>query len=164
MRLCQMILIAASAALPACAAHEDMMSDRAEQFEQHASAYQAELDTHEHKVRTAVDLRAISALEQDHYERAASHMAAMQDEMQGAMSCMGSPDARATAATDDMAIMGDECLRHRDAMAAALDSDAARAEEFSHQQTMSIMLRRMRLHAEALLDSTTQMACMPEQG
>ncbi len=162
MRPYHLILIAAATALAACAGHEDMMSNHAEPFEQHASAYQAELDTHEHKVLTAVDLRAISALEQDHYERAATHMAGMQDEMQGAMSCMGSPDARATAAMDDMAFMADECLRHRDAMAAAPDSDSARAEEFSHQQTMSIMLSRMRVHAEALLDSTTHMACMPE--
>jgi hypothetical protein len=137
-----------------------MMSDHAALFEQHASAYQAELGAHEHKVRTALDLRAISTLEQVHYERSAGHMAAMQGEMRDVTSCMDSPDARAIAATDDMARMDDECLRHRDAMAAALDTDAARAEEFSHQQTMSIMIRRVRLHAAALMHGTMPMACM----
>jgi len=53
MRLGHSILVALFAGLPACAGHEAMMSDRAQVFEEHVDAYQAELDAHEREVSSA---------------------------------------------------------------------------------------------------------------
>jgi hypothetical protein len=159
MAMCLHALVLAGLVLSACTGHGGMMSDHAESFDQHASAYQSELAQHQGQIAGTSDLQGISFLEQEHYERATVHMTAMQHEMADMMSCLGSHDARAAAAIDDMQAMDVECLRHRDAMAAALDLEAAGAEEFSHQQTMTIMLRRMQLHTGAMTGDMMQMPC-----
>ncbi len=165
MRLRHLSPLPVLVALSGCAGHDSMMSDHAELFDEHASAYQAELNDHELRIAEAPDLATIGALEQVHFQRIANHMAGMRHEMADMMSCMSSDDswAHGAAATHDIESMGEECARHEEAMAAAEDIDVAHEEESAHQHTMAGMMEDMHSHA-AMMSGTMPMACSHHEG
>lgn len=149
------------AVLSACAGHGSLMSDHAELFDEHSSAYQSELSNHERRVGETGDLVIIAELEKDHFERSASHMAGMRHEMADMMSCASSDSSwtHAAAATADVDTIDKECVRHQVAMAAVEGVEAAREEESNHQRTMRDMMESMRSHAATLMSGTMSMAC-----
>jgi hypothetical protein len=156
-----LVRLALLAAPSACVGHDGLMSDHAGLLDEHTSAYEAELNEHERRIDEASDLSAIAAIEQEHFERAADHMAGMQHEMGDMMSCASSNAHRthAAAATADVDSMDNECIRHQDAMAAAEGMEAAREEEWNHQRTMRGMMKSMRSHTGMLMSGAMSMAC-----
>jgi hypothetical protein len=145
---------------PACVGHDGLMSDHAALLDEHTSAYEAELNDHERRVAEASDLAGIAALEQEHFERSADHMAGMQHEMGDMMSCASSDGSwtHAAAATAEVDAMHQECTRHQDAMAAAEGMEAAWEEESNHQHTMRGRMESMRSHG-AMMSGAMSMAC-----
>lgn len=161
MRLRLLIPLPLLAVISACAGHDSLMSDHADLFDEHSSAYELELNDHESRIADTADLATIAVIEQEHSERIEKHMAGMRHEMGDMMSCMSSDGswAHAAAATEDIERMDGECARHQEAMAAAEDVDAAREEESNHQHTMRGMVESMRSHAGMMMNGMMSMAC-----
>lgn len=165
MQLRKLVPLPLLAVLSACTGHDSLMSDHAERFDEHSSAYEAELNDHERRIAEADDLAAVTTIEREHSERAEGHMAHMRHEMADMMSCASSDRAwtHAVAASADVDTIDQECTRHQDAMAGVEGMEAARAEESNHQRTMRGMMERMRSHASTLMSGTMSMACSHHQ-
>jgi hypothetical protein len=161
MQLRLLVQLPLLAALSACAGHDSLMSDHADLFDEHSSAYETELNDHDRRITDASDVAAIATLEQEHAERSAGHMAGMQHEMADMMSCASSDGSwtHAAAATANVETMDKECMRHQAAMAASEGMEAAREEESNHQHTMRGMMESMRSHTATLMSGTMSMAC-----
>jgi hypothetical protein len=161
MQLRLLSLLPLLTALSACTGHDDMMSDHVELFDEHADAFQAELNDHAERVAAATDLAALSGLEQEHFDRAGDHMSGMRHEMADMMSCTDSSDSRAEAAAaiEDMGRMDTEGERHGAAMKAAEDIDSVHEEEVAHHRTMSEMMDEMRSQTAPMMNGMMSMAC-----
>lgn len=149
-------------AVPACGHGDmDMMSNHSAVFDEHASGYQGDLDSHRGGVEASSDFSQIAALETDHVFRTQPHMTAMRHELGDMMGCMGpageQPDSEQVLG--DLDRLQQECDDHRAAMSAATEIASARAEETRHQGQMTGMMAEMQAHAQAMMDGAGHYGC-----
>lgn len=139
----------------------DMMSNHSAVFDEHASAYQATLDSHGAAVERALDLTRIAGIETDHGSRTEPHMSAMRHELGDMMGCMGpgGEQANSQQVLGDLARLQQECDSHRAAMVGATDIASARVEEARHQGQMTGMMAEMRTHAGAMMEGAGHYEC-----
>jgi len=156
-------LMAAVAALPACSQGDtEMMSRYREAFDEHANAYQSELDGHQAAVVATPELGNIAVLEVQHASRLQGHMTGMRDQLGDMTMCMGS--AAGTLGVDavnaDLDRLQQECDSHQQAMAAAVDLAGAGVEERRHHDGMAGMLSAMREDMSTMMDGSGRFTCM----
>lgn len=124
-------------------------------FDEATTTTEQALSTHHQAVGAADDLDAVRELERDHAGAMMGHMEEMVASAEHMGACM--MDDRAGhemgGLDDAMEMTHDEMLRHREAMDAAPDLEAAEAEETRHHETMGEQMEAMRGHGEGMRDA-----------
>lgn len=131
---------------------------------EHVDALRAEVDAHATAAEVASGLTASQALEAQHDSIARDHMEMLAHAIDDMGMCDGAPSGDIDGMMQMHDMCDDEMQRHTQAIAAATDLAAVRAEEAQHRGAMMDRLDELDAMGDGMMDSHGSMMCGGHHG